>query len=161
MHTHYCCLLSLIICSFPLKTSWTYGPPETCSFSPLHSLSPHPQCGPTGLLDFNDQCSRFSVTHQWLSFFSCLFNPVFLPPPLHHFPSLCSLCKKRGRTSAVCATPRLHPSPAGPPRCRASGFGSGRVPFAFCAAMCARAVIVFLDQIPKLRSQLDFLRGLG
>lgn len=39
MHTHSCCLLSLIICSFPLKTSWTYGPLKPAVSPPCtHSL---------------------------------------------------------------------------------------------------------------------------
>lgn len=91
----------------PSKNPTDIWTPETCSFSlckdthtHTHTL-PHPQCGPTSLLDFNDQRTSFAVTHQWLSFFCCLFNPLLLPPPLHRFPSLASLCEKRGRTSAV------------------------------------------------------------
>lgn len=62
-HPSHCCPLSLIICSFPLKTPWTYGPlkpavslsanTHTHTLRRTHTLS-HPWCGPTSLLDFND-----------------------------------------------------------------------------------------------------------
>lgn len=57
LHPSRSCPLSLIICSFPLKTPRTYGPlkPAVTLFAKTHTHTlPHPQCGPTSLLDFND-----------------------------------------------------------------------------------------------------------
>lgn len=61
LHPSHCCPLSLIICSFRLKTPWTYGPLKPAvslsANTDNHTLTPtlsRPRCGPTSLLDFND-----------------------------------------------------------------------------------------------------------
>lgn len=83
---------------------------------------------------------RFSVVY--LIRFSCLHPSIISP-------SLCSLCKKWGRTSAVCATPLPHPSPAGPPRCRASGFGSGRLRLHFVQPCVPEPSLCFWTKSPN------------
>lgn len=99
LHPSHCCPLSHIICSFPLKTPWTYGPLKPAvslsanTQTPTHSHQPFPIHGVGQqvywILMISGPASpwlisgcRFSVVYLILSF--CL-HPFIISPRLPAF----------------------------------------------------------------------------